>query len=74
MMIPRMADWEKNRCGIRKPVESLEALISRVIVAPEAQDWFYDLVTDVTRRYGLSSVRLERSKLTYLPGVRQIAS
>ena len=51
--------------GISLPVE-LDDLIRSVVVAPEAQPWLYDIVADLSDRYGLKSP-IRRSKLTYLP-------
>jgi hypothetical protein len=51
--------------GIGLPVE-LEKLIRSVVVAPEAGLWFFDLVSDLTARYGVGAP-VRRSKLTYLP-------
>ena len=51
--------------GIRLPVK-LDDFICSIVVAPEAGSWFYEMVSDITKRYGLS-VPVCRSKLTYLP-------
>jgi hypothetical protein len=51
--------------GISLPV-ALHDLIRSVVVAPEADSWFFDLVSDITERYGVKSP-VRRSKLTYLP-------
>lgn len=57
---------ENNSIGIVRPISDLNAFIRTIVVAPEAEDWFYKLVVDVTRKYGVKR-RVDRSKLTYLP-------
>jgi len=52
--------------GIVRPVSDLNAFIRTIVVAPEAEDWFYKLVVDVTRKYGLKC-KVNRSQLTHLP-------
>jgi hypothetical protein len=67
IIVPRQNDeWERNQPSIRLPAGDLSAVIRSVVVAPEAQAWFFDLVEDVTRKYGLSSP-VRRSKMAYLP-------
>jgi len=67
VIVPRQQDgWEENPEGIRLPIGSLSKLIRSVVVAPDASPWFFDLIKDVTRKYGVSSP-VRRSKLTYLP-------
>ena len=44
----------------------LEDVIQGVVVAPFAEDWFFDLVVSVTKRYGIS-VRVRRSELAKMP-------
>lgn len=52
--------------GIVRPISDLNAFIRTVVVAPEAEDWFYELVVDVTRKYGVKR-KVNRSQLTHLP-------
>lgn len=67
LIVSRQHDqWETNPEGIRLPVKNLNTLIRSIVVAPEAGAWFYDLIKDVTRKYGITSP-VRRSKLTYLP-------
>ncbi len=67
LIVPRQHDqWESNPEGIRLPIEDLNMLIRSIVVAPEASAWFYELIKDVTVRYGIASP-VRRSKLTYLP-------
>ena len=66
IIVPRQADdWERNPDGLRLPLGDLNALVHSVIVSPEAKDWFYELVEDVTNRYGVSSP-VRRSNITSL--------
>ena len=51
--------------SIKLKVE-LNDLIEEVTVGPEAEEWFFDLVSDVSQRYGLN-IKVRRSKLTFIP-------
>ena len=67
IIVSRQGDeWENNPPSIRLSSGDLNDLICSVVVSPEAETWFFDLVEDVSRRYGVSSP-VRRSKLTYLP-------
>ncbi|WP_145931050.1 hypothetical protein [Immundisolibacter cernigliae] len=55
LLMPRQDDWEKNPEGMQRRLPSLDALITSVVVAPEADAWFLELVEDVTQRYGLKA-------------------
>lgn len=67
LLLPRQASWEDNPEGLHRPFHELDALITSVIVSPEAGPWFFDLVSDVSRRYGLKAP-VRRSALSSLPG------
>jgi len=60
------ADWKSAPPGLRLPIDDPNDLIRSVVVAPEAQPWFFDLVEDITRRYGVKSP-VRHSKLAYMP-------
>jgi len=66
IIVPREDDWETNPAGVSLPLGDLNAVIRSVVVAPEAPPWFFDLVADVTRKYGVHSP-VRRSRLTFLP-------
>ncbi len=66
IVVSRAKTWRSNAAGIRLPLGELNKVIRSVVVAPEAAPWFFDLVEDVTRKYGVSSP-VRRSKLTELP-------
>lgn len=67
IIVPRQeGDWQNNPPDIRLPIGDLNSMIRSVVVAPEAEAWFFDLVEDVTRKYGVRSP-VRRSKLTKLP-------
>ena len=51
-------------CSIRLPVE-INKFLTKITVAPEAGDWFFNLVVDLTRKYNVS-VPVKRSDLTFL--------
>ena len=53
-----------NPKGIRLPI-NLDTLVKSVVVAPEADSWFYDLVSDVTSKYRLSAPVI-KSELAYV--------
>ncbi len=65
ILVPRQSGWEKNPESIHLPV-SVSALVTSIVVAPEAGGWFFDLVQDVTERYGLK-VPVKMSALAQLP-------
>lgn len=60
-------DWEKTPESIHLPIGDLNSFIRSVVVGPEASDWFYKLIVDITKRYGISSP-VRRSTLTNVPG------
>lgn len=51
-------------CSIRLPVD-INKLLTKITVAPEAADWFFNLVVDLTRKYNVS-VPVKKSDLTFL--------
>jgi hypothetical protein len=46
------------------PVD-INKLITKITVAPEAGDWFYNLIVDLAKQYNIS-VPVTRSDLTFL--------
>jgi hypothetical protein len=68
VIVPRQSsDWEQNPHEIRLPIGDLNDFIRSIVLAPEAQQWFYDIVADVITKYGITAP-LRRSKLAFLPG------
>lgn len=66
VMLPRQDNWENNPEGIQLRLPDLNSLITSVVVAPEAGKWFFELIQDITQRYGLKApVRM--STLAKLP-------
>ncbi len=66
IIIPRQGkDWEKNHPYIRLPVQNLGDLVRSVVVAPEAEDWFFDAIYDLSRKYELNAP-VRRSKLAFM--------
>jgi len=66
-VIPQQGQgWEANPVEIRLPVDDLNGLIRSVVVAPEAKPWFFDLIKDVTEKYGVTRP-VHRSKLSFMP-------
>ncbi len=56
--------YEEIPCPVRLPVE-LNKFLTKITVAPEAEDWFFDLVVDLTHKYNVSAP-VKRSDLTFL--------
>lgn len=66
LMISQQKSWQRNPEGMQLPIADLNELISSVVVAPDAGDWFLELVKDLGQRYGLKApVRM--SQLAALP-------
>lgn len=59
-------EWTKNPVDFRLPIPDLNSFIRSIVVAPEAEAWFYELVEEVTRLFGVTKP-VNRSKLTMLP-------
>ncbi|MDL5034571.1 hypothetical protein QRD43_21885 [Pelomonas sp. APW6] len=58
-------NWQDTPEGVRLPIPNLKSFVREVIVAPEAQDWYVDLVADVSAKYGLN-VPVRRSDLAHV--------
>jgi hypothetical protein len=66
LIVSRQGDgWENNPCFLRLPLPELGDLIESVVVAPEAEGWFYDAVDDLSQRYGFGG-SVQRSKLSFV--------
>jgi hypothetical protein len=67
VLLPRQgSDWSANPMGIVLPVAKLSDLIASVVVAPEADEWFLDVIKDLCKKYQVSAP-VRRSRLAYLP-------
>jgi hypothetical protein len=67
LVVPQVDDqWENKPRGILRDINDLNSVLRSVVVAPNADEWFVDLVRDVTTRYGVTA-KVRRSKLTFLP-------
>lgn len=66
VLLSQQNEWERNPEGLYVLLPDLSVLVTSIVVAPEAGDWFLDLIQDVTKRYGLR-VPVRRSALTNLP-------
>jgi hypothetical protein len=67
IVVPKQnEDWDSNPPALRLPVSNLNALLRSVVVSPEAEDWFWELVKDISCKYGVT-VPIRRSRLTSLP-------
>jgi hypothetical protein len=59
-------DWQKNPNDLRLPILDLSTFLRSVVVAPEADDWYFEAIVEITQRFGLKTP-VRRSKLTKLP-------
>lgn len=67
LIVPRQGEnWERNPTGIRLPISNLNDLVSDVVVAPEADEWFLNAIIDLCDRYELN-VSVNRSELAFIP-------
>lgn len=67
LLVPRQGDdWDENPMGIELSVGKLSDLIASVVIAPDADDWFVNVVKDLCKKYQVS-VPIRRSRLSYLP-------
>ena len=66
LIVPRQDNgWKDNPLFLRLPLTNLGDLVRSVVVAPEAEDWFFDAVKDLSRRYELDAP-VRRSKLAFM--------
>lgn len=66
LIIPRQGGrLDDNPRFLRLPLIDVGNLVRSVVVAPEAEDWFYDAVADLVRRYDLNAP-VRRSKLAFM--------
>ena len=61
----KAAEIGELKSGIRKSVD-LNLLIERVLVCPAAENWFYNLVKEVSSKYGVTA-RVEQSEMDIGP-------
>jgi hypothetical protein len=54
-----------EKFGLLVPV-NIEKLLRSIVIAPNAPNWFVELIIDITERYGLKTP-VRRSKLSYAP-------
>lgn len=66
LMIPRQENWTENPKGVHRKIDDLNDLITSVVIAPEAEAWFLDLVQDLSQKYGLKAP-VKMSQLASLP-------
>ena len=66
VMIPRQENWAENPKGMHLQIDDLNDLINSVVIAPEAEAWFLDLVQDLSQKYGLKAP-VKMSQLASLP-------
>lgn len=63
---------EETPSSIRLPV-NIDQFLTKIVVAPEAGNWFFNLVVDVTRKYNVA-VPVQRSELTFLLNKAKIST
>ena len=66
VMISQQENWKDNPEGVHRQIGDLNELVTSVVVAPEAGAWFFDLVQDLGKRYGLKAP-VKMSQLASLP-------
>lgn len=67
LVVPQQGvSLDSNPNNIRLVVPDLDMLVRSVVVAPEADDEFYEVVKGLCRRYGLKAP-VRRSKLAFVP-------
>jgi hypothetical protein len=66
VILSEQENWHKNLTGMKLSVGELDDLITSVVVAPEAECWFLDIVKDLTAKYGLKAP-VKKSQLASLP-------
>jgi len=64
VVLNRIGKRRSKPDGVEMPI-SLNSLVRSVVVAPEAPTWFFDLVTDLSARYGLAAP-VRRSALAFV--------
>lgn len=66
IIVPRQAAYKENPESLRLPLGDLNNFIRSIVVGPEASSSFFNVIKDVTKKYGVSSP-VRHSKLTHLP-------
>lgn len=67
IIVPQQSDpWEANPIALRLPIGNLDELVRSVVVAPEAENEYFDAIKGLCSRYGLRSP-VRRSKLSLVP-------
>lgn len=67
VIVPQQGEgWESNPIGLRLPIENLDELVRSVVVAPEAENEYFNAIKGLCSRYGLRSP-VRRSKLAFVP-------
>lgn len=59
-------NWKNNPEGKRVGIGDINSLITSVIISPDADDWFVELVEDLAKKFGLKCA-IRRSQLSALP-------
>ncbi len=66
IMLPQQQNWRKNPAGLRRRIYDLNELVTSIIVAPEAEAWFLEIVGELSNNYGLCAP-VKMSQLSALP-------
>ena len=66
IMITRQENWKENPKDMHSQLVDLNNLITSVVIAPESEEWFFDLVKDLNKKYGLKAPA-KMSQLASLP-------
>ena len=66
IMISKQKSWKRNPKFLYRQIPNLSELITSVVVAPESEVWFFDIVQDLVHKYGLK-IPVRMSQLAVLP-------
>jgi hypothetical protein len=67
VVVPQHGEgWEQNPMALRLPLQTVDALVRSVVVAPEAELRYFEAVAGLCRNYGLKAP-VRRSMLSFMP-------
>lgn len=59
-------DWSKEEVNQGKYLKvNIKELIDEIIISPYSPNWYYELVQDIVKKYGLE-IKIKKSELTYI--------
>lgn len=67
ILVPQQSDnWESNPISLRLQVPNLDSFVRSIVVAPEADNEFFEVIRGLCAKYGLRAP-VRRSKLAFVP-------